>query len=152
MSGYRRALMRSTVVLCILVAAACGSNAENGPRVPLGTMQAAGPQSPLNPRHADVSPAELPPPARQALDSGNAQYRAGQYAQALVSYRLAAESAPGDLAPEYGVYMAASKLGNAALADSAQRIIAAHTGDSPAWTDSAMRREHGTLASPHPAF
>lgn len=96
----------------------------------------------------------LPPRARVALDSGNAQLRAKRYDAALASYRLAVTEAPGHVAPEFGVYMAAKRLGNTALADSALRIINAHTGGSPAWTDSAMRRAHGAQPLPpaHPAL
>ena len=96
----------------------------------------------------------LPSRARVALDSGNAQLRAKRYDAALASYRVAVTEAPGHVAPEFGVYMAAKRMGNGALADSALRIINAHTGNSPAWTDSAMRSAHGAEALPraHPAI
>jgi hypothetical protein len=96
----------------------------------------------------------LPPRARVALDSGNAQLRAKRYDAALASYRVAVTEAPGHVAPEFGVYMAAKRMGNGALADSALRIINAHTGNSPAWTDSAMRSAHSAEALPraHPAI
>jgi hypothetical protein len=96
----------------------------------------------------------LPPRARVMLDSGNSQLRAKRYDAALASYRVAVTEAPGHVAPEFGVYMAAKRMGNAALADSALRVINAHTGNSPAWTDSAMRSAHGAEALPraHPAI
>lgn len=96
----------------------------------------------------------LPPRARIALDSGNSQLRAKRYDAALASYRVAVTEAPGHVAPEFGVYMAAKRLGNSALADSALRIINAHTGNAPQWTDSAMRSAHGAQALPpaHPAL
>ena len=96
----------------------------------------------------------LPPRARLALDSGNAQLRAKRYDAALASYRVAVTEAPGHVAPEFGVYMAAKRMGNGALADSARRIIDAHTGNSPDWTDSAMRSAHGAQAPPraHPVL
>ena len=95
----------------------------------------------------------LPPRARIALDSGNAQLRAKRYDDALASYRVAVKEAPGHVAPEFGVYMVAKRQGNNVLADSALRIINAHTGGSPAWTDSAMRSAHGDRALPasHPS-
>jgi hypothetical protein len=106
-----------------------------------------------SPPSAPTAP-PLPPRARVALDSGNAQLRAKRYDAALASYRLAVTEAPGHVAPEFGVYMAAKRMGNTALADSALRIINAHTGGSPAWTDSAMRRAHGAQPLPpeHPAL
>jgi len=100
------------------------------------------------------APPPLPPRAREALDSGNAQYRARRYDAALASYRLAVKEAPGHISPEFGIYMVAQRLGNKLLADSAQRIINAHSGGAAAWTDSAMQRAHGERALPpsHPAL
>ena len=143
------------IVLCsaiALSAVACGTAPDAKPAAPVSdatrrAVATAGGAAP----HAQ-SP--LPPRARTALDSGNAQLRAKRYDAALASYRVAVTEAPGHVAPEFGVYMAAKRMGNTALADSALLIINAHTGGSPAWTDSAMRRAHGAQPLPpaHPAL
>lgn len=89
----------------------------------------------------------LAPETRAALDSGNAAYRAGQYEKALKSYRDAAKSAPDNAAPYFGIYMAAGKLGNKALADSATAFISAHSGSQPGLSDSAMKAMHQQIPS-----
>ncbi|MEP6691099.1 MAG: hypothetical protein ABJD07_08070 [Gemmatimonadaceae bacterium] len=139
-----RAVQRRTSVpisVLALTLAACGGT-DSAPRVPLGAQARAAAAAP-----ADSSGPALPAAARLALDSGNAQYREKRFAEALASYRVAAGAAPGHTAPEFGVYMAAKQLGNRTLADSAQRIIAAHSGGSPMWTDSAMQSAHNGRGS-----
>ncbi|HVX38217.1 MAG TPA: hypothetical protein VHB25_01495 [Gemmatimonadaceae bacterium] len=94
----------------------------------------------------------LPPETRAALDSGNSAYRAGQYEKALASYRSAAKSAPDNAAPYFGIYMAAGKLNNKALADSATAAINARSGGQPGLSDSAMKAMHSSTmpaAQPH---
>ena len=66
----------------------------------------------------------LTPAAQALLDSANTAYRAGRYESALAHYRAATRAAPGSAAPYFGVSMTATKLGNAALADSARAEIA----------------------------
>lgn len=83
----------------------------------------------------------LPPSARSAIDSGNILLRAGDAANAVVQYRLATVADPQNAAPWYGVMMAAQRLGNTALADSASRMVATLSG-TPALTDSAMAKMH----------
>ncbi len=145
-------LVRVLIALLALFSPlACQTRAESAPRVPLSQTpvgNAAGAQSGAQP----TVPSDLSPPARLALDSGNAQFRSGRYRDALASYRASVKEAPGHTAPEFGVYMAARKLGNAALADSALRIVNAHTSGSPTWTDSAMQSAHGSnaRAASHP--
>ena len=133
---------------CVLaiVATACAAPSDARPQAPVSDATKRAVTSP----RVTAPPAKsaLSPRARVALDSGNAQLRAGRYDAALASYRVAVVEAPGHVAPEFGVYMAAKRLGNSALADSALRIINAHTGNSPAWTDSAMRRAHGAQPIP----
>lgn len=143
-------LLRVCAATLVLISpVACETHAESAPRVPLsqlpvGAATTAQPGAPL------PAPSELSAPARLALDSGNAQYRAGRYREALTSYRASVKEAPGHTAPEFGVYMAARKLGNTALADSALRIVNAHTNGSATWTDSAMQSAHGEKARPAP--
>jgi predicted Zn-dependent protease len=83
----------------------------------------------------------LPPSARSAIDSGNVLLRAGDPANAVVQYRLATTADPQNAAPWYGVMMAAQRLGNAALADSASKMVAKLSG-TPALTDTAMAKMH----------
>lgn len=61
--------------------------------------------------------------ARPALTSGNAAFRAGRYAEALRHYRTAAGMEPASAAPHYGILLAARKLEDAPLADSALAAI-----------------------------
>ena len=90
----------------------------------------------------------MSPETRAALDSGNAAYRAGQYEKALDSYRTAAKGAPDNAAPYFGIYMAAGKLGNKALADSATAFISAHSAGQPGLSDSAMQAMHQSVPAP----
>jgi hypothetical protein len=95
----------------------------------------------------------LPLAVRSALDEGNTQYRGGQYEAALASYREAATAAPGEAAPWYGVYMAATALGNQPLADSALTRINASGGVEGALSDSTVRDMHtggGAMPKGHP--
>jgi hypothetical protein len=92
---------------------------------------------------ADSAPAgvaSLGTAARSALDRGNAEYRAGRYESALAHYRAAAAAASASAAPWFGLFMAAKKLGNEALADSARAEMAKRVD-----TAAVMR------AAPHPA-
>jgi hypothetical protein len=97
----------------------------------------------------------LPLAVRSALDEGNAHYRGGQFEAALASYREAATAAPGEAAPWYGVYMAATALGNQQLADSAMTRINASGGVDGALSDSTVRDMHtggggGAMPKGHP--
>jgi len=133
MSLFARA--RSPLAMLVLVAVsgmlAC-SRAQNQPKVPLGQSTAAA----VSPRDA------LSDEAKVALDKGNAEYRAGRFDAALAAYRDAAKAAPGNSAPYFGIFMAAKKLNNASLADSASGEIAAIAGANPMLSDSAMREIH----------
>jgi hypothetical protein len=96
------------------VTIACSRTADL-PKTPLGQVAAV-----------DTTAGErstLPPAARTALDRGNAEFRAKQFDAALESYREAARAASGNAAPYYGIYMAAQKLGQTSLADSASKLI-----------------------------
>jgi hypothetical protein len=133
-----------------LLAAACGPTGDAAPRLTLSSTSTGAVSSTMS--SGSPTAGELSPAARAALDSGNAQFRGGKYDAALASYRAAVKEAPGHTAPEFGIYMAARKIGNAAVADSALRIINAHSGGSKTWTDSAMRSAHGDRKLPpsHP--
>ena len=128
----------------LLVAAAACSE-KPAPKVPLGR-----PNDPGLPR-VDTSPEAIKnnphsvmmPAAKAALDSGNALYRAGKYQLALTKYRAAAKLAPANAAPYYGMFMAADKLGNKALADSAAKAVAARDPSAPGmFSDTLMKRTH----------
>ncbi len=138
MSELPRGAARALALLAVpaLVVTACGKQAEP-PKQPLSQMVAPAADSQANP-HETMS-AE----ARAALDSGNAQYRAGKYADALKSYRQSSALAPLNAAPFFGIYMAAEKLGNKALADSASAEIKQRgAGTNAMLTDSALQNMH----------
>jgi len=62
-------------------------------------------------------------PARVALDSANALFRAKRYAHALEKYRLSARLAPGEQAPLIGMLMVAAKLDDKRLTDSVDAVL-----------------------------
>lgn len=132
-----RAIGRLTVgAAAVLTLAACSRGGDQ-PKVPLNQVTQAGQTT--NPHDA------LPLAARTAIDSGNAEYRAGRLPSALEQYRLAAKAAPDNAAPYFGIYMVARKQNNAALADSAMTQIKAHaTGAGKMLTDSSMEKMHTT--------
>lgn len=136
MSELSRGTVRFLTIMALptLLVTACSKQAEP-PKQPLSQMAAGDSQA--NP-HDTMSPE-----ARAALDSGNAQYRAGSYAVALKSYRLSSSLAPLNAAPFFGIYMAAAKLGNKALADSATAEIRRRgNGTNSMLTDSALEKLH----------
>jgi hypothetical protein len=105
----------------------------------------AGPDTAPARAPAAAAPATPPlaPEMRAALDSANAEYRAGRYQTALALYRRVAAAAPGDAAPYFGIYMAATKLGNRAVADSALQVIRQNTSTGgEVLSDSALRALH----------
>lgn len=85
---------------------------------------------------------------RAALDSGNVAYRAGRFDAALRHYRSAATAAPTAAAPRYGILMAARKLGDTALADSASAAVALHIDTTSVPPDSVVRAPR-RAANPH---
>ena len=62
-------------------------------------------------------------PARAALDSANALFRAKRFALALEKYRLAARLAPKESAPLIGMAMVAAVLPDKRLADSVNAVL-----------------------------
>ena len=138
MSEFSRSAVRALTIVALpaLLVAACSKQAEPA-KQPLGQMMAPAADSQANP-HTTMSPE-----ARAALDSGNAQYRAGKYADALTSYRQSANLAPLNAAPFFGIYMAAEKVGNKALADSASAEIKRRENNTTDMlTDSALQNLH----------
>lgn len=126
--------MKVARLLMILTIVGCADREE--PRVSLGGSQARA-AAPNDVVHQGVqgtqdTPGTLPAAARAALDSGNAQYRAGKFEAALASYRAAAKAAPKEAAPWFGIYMATNRLGRTKDAADAQRMINALSGDSAA--------------------
>jgi hypothetical protein len=88
--------------------------------------------------------------AQTALDSGNVTYRRGDYKAANEYFRQAAKTDPNNVAGWYGVYMAESKLGNQAAADSAQAIVAKMapelpTGAHPTMQSTAPKNPHAPI-------
>jgi hypothetical protein len=124
-------------------AAAC-SRAPEPPKTPLAQSSIAAPDS--------SAPAPLPLAARTALDSGNAEFRAKRYETALAHYRAAAKALPADDATAYyGIYMAAKKLGNNKLADSAQAVVKKRSATTaPMLTDSALSAVHAAAGAKTP--
>ena len=137
-TAIARRAARVTLAAAALAAIACSKGEQ--PKVPLA--QATQSQPAANPHDA------LPPDARTAIDSGNAEYRAGRYAAALTQYQLAAKAAPDNAAPYFGVYMVAKKLNNKGLADSAMaQIRSKATGTGQMLTDSTMTKMHTDTAA-----
>lgn len=129
-------------VLCVaLVTAACAPEQEQ--MIPLGGDAASDARS--------DGTGQLSEAAQATLQRGNEAFRAGQFAMALEQYRRASLEAPGSASPWIGILMAAQKLGNAALADTASRMAAALSGgnlgvhgpDPHAGLDSATRARIG---------
>lgn len=134
--------MRSLAVVALAAtASACGR--DDGERVPLGTARAAA---------TGETSGTLSGAARAALGEGNEAFRARRYPDALAAYRRAAQQSPQDVAPLWGIQMAARALGDSALADSAVRRM----GElSPGTAPAAGRDPHaapgsGSLPPDHP--
>lgn len=110
------------VLLAVAVAAAlaCGEGKELAPKTPLPELTAQRGEG-LTAGFAGAMSTE----ARVALDSGNALYRAKKYADALAQYRIAAQRAPEDQAPYFGIYMVAGATGNKRLGDTAKAALRA---------------------------
>lgn len=71
------------------------------------------------PAAAEAAAPALPAALRIQLDSANAAFSAQDFPRALQLYRRVTEQQPDLSAGWFGVYMAQSKLGNQAAADSA---------------------------------
>ena len=142
---------RHALLLALAVTAGCAAPADDAPRKPLQAFQ-AGATAAAEPQPAPPASASAPVPlqplplaAQNALDEGNAAFRAHDYERALAAYRLAATHAPDQAAPWFGVYLVAQQLNRPALADSALQAVRARSGDQLAGTD--VQRLH---AGPEP--
>lgn len=94
------------LVACVLAAGACaGSSAKDSKKISL-TFQTA-------------------------LDSGNIAYRRHDYKASLKFFREAAKADPKNISGFYGIYMAESKLGNAAEAAKAREVVAKMAPEMP---------------------
>lgn len=102
---YKRWIVAATVLALV----ACGGG-EVGEKRPLAEEQ---PQQQANARAA------WPEGLGEAVDQANAAYRAGDYEAAAAQYRQMTEQHPEIGTVWFGLYMAESKLGNKAAADSA---------------------------------
>lgn len=134
-----------TAVVVILVVVTAGSRSSTPALVQNSGPAAAAPSTPA----ATGSLPPLSPAARSELNNANAAYRAGRTTEALADYRAAASEAPANAAPYFGIYMAASKLHNQPLADSALAEIRARSSSGgQALTDSALRQLHSAAGPP----
>jgi hypothetical protein len=115
--AFRAVTLAATVAVVLL---ACNKGKEPAPKTPLSEVSAQS-GGELAAGSAGAMSAE----ARVVLDSGNALYRAKKYADALAQYRIAAQRAPEDPAPYFGIYMVAGATGNKRLQDSAQAALRA---------------------------
>jgi tetratricopeptide (TPR) repeat protein len=135
----------------ILLAAALAAGACQSKEAPQHSLGAAGTINVDTSAAARaVNPHKLlPPAAKAALDSGNTYFKAKKYDAALAQYRAAANLAPANAAPFYGIYMVADKLGNRALADSAMKAFNARASDGAAlFNDSLMKKTHTNDQAP----
>lgn len=117
---------RFTLPLLAAVLVLGCSGKDDAPMIPLDQAGAAG----VSP-HGTVP--SITGDAKIALDSGNTLYTAKSYALALEQYRRAASLAPQAEAPVFGMLMVASVTNNAALTDSATKLLRAlndSTGDT----------------------
>lgn len=103
-------------LLAVLFVSGCGK--DEAPMIPLDQPAATG----VSP-HGTVP--SITGDAKVALDSGNKLYTAKSYALALAQYRRAASLAPDAEAPLFGMLMVASVTNDAALTDSATRMLRA---------------------------
>jgi hypothetical protein len=116
---------------------------------PLACDRSDAPDIPLDQRGAAAG-AMVPTitgEAKATLDSGNALFRARDYARALEQYRTSARLAPTELAPLLGMVMVAEATSNAALRDSTMQRIRAL---DPEAADSAAASPHSDIIRAHP--
>jgi hypothetical protein len=120
-----------TVALLLAFGGLAACSETESSKIPLDAAQAAGDDM-------------LPPKAQAALDAGNTEYRAARYDAALAQYTIASRESPTSAAPYYGILMAAQKLGNQPLADSASLMIRRLSGEEG--------EVHGSQVPPHGAM
>lgn len=80
----------------------------------------------LPPGHVPITPSaptDLMPVTQALLDSGNTAFRLQRFDQALAYYEKASAAQPDHAAPWFGAYMVGQATKNAALSDSALRMV-----------------------------
>ncbi|HUF30170.1 MAG TPA: hypothetical protein VMM77_05855 [Gemmatimonadaceae bacterium] len=138
---------RFIMLLAVLAALACKA-ADEAPKLPLG-------HPPIASDGASSTAAAplIEGEAKAALDSGNALYKAKAFPLALNQYRRAADLAPSEEAPLFGMLMVASSTGDAGLADSVTALMRAlrPQPSSDTRADSVLAGVHsGVLPPSHP--
>ena len=123
---FVRRVSMAALVMVATTLMACGEKMDSDDRVQPGTgSQAAGGAA-----GAVAAPAtQLTPETQQAIDAGNAAYRAKDYALALTEFEKAASLSPELPAPWFGIYMVAqarkdTKAADVALAEIRKRNAA----------------------------
>jgi tetratricopeptide (TPR) repeat protein len=133
--------MRTRLLLLLsaaLVGAGCQSESAAANRVTLGAQEA---------QQSGGLPTEL----QSHIDEGNAAYRAKDYEGALRHYQQAADKDPKQATAWFGVAMAASALGDEALAESARQRVQQLDPNLGGASHGAPAEAHGTPApKPHP--
>lgn len=116
-----RSMRFSFLVPLALAAVACGRTNSSQQQDSLAAA--------LPPGHVpiDAPPGSVPlsPIAQALLDSGNTAFRVKDFDGALAFYRKASLTDPAHAAPWFGTYMVGKAINDAALADSALRMVRA---------------------------
>ena len=119
--------------VALVSAAACDSSDKAGRQPFANAGAAASANATAGSGAAGQSGPKLPLAALNALDAGNAAYRAKNYSEAMAKYREATLAAPEHAAPWFGLYMVANEVKNTALADSAMKRVKALSADPTAF-------------------
>lgn len=139
--------VRVSMLLAVLAVLAC-KGSDEAPKLPLGHPPIASDEA-----SSTAAAPLIEGEAKVALDSGNALYKAKAYQLALDQYRRAADLAPREEAPLFGMLMVASSTSDARLADSVTALMRAlrTRPSSITLTDSALADVHsGVLPPSHP--
>ena len=146
-SPLTRVLSLAAVACAALLTACKATDARQG----AGATTAAAKGAPTAAAAASRSGgrAGMSAEATRALDSGNVLLRAKQDREALAQYRIAAAKAPDHAAPWFGIGMAAKRLGDSALVDSAKKVITARSPNPGMQSLGATVPGHGAPVSPH---
>ena len=132
MQHLKHIRLGAALLACGLALNACTSGAGNGGA---GASEAG-----------DTSAGLLPPPVQESVNSGNQAYRSGNYEAALSHFREALEEAPDHPVPLFGVHLAATALGDSALADSIAAILRV---EAPWLLEMTEHQEGGAVPVPH---
>jgi len=87
--------------------------------------------------------------AQAAIDSGNAAFRTRSFDVALRWYERAAREVPRHPAPWFGAYMVGQATNNAALSDSALRMVRERSPSVPAHPGAAPAAPHSQGTPPY---